>query len=561
MYSRRQDQSAKEIQVNYRYLQGKDTETRNATVVMRAPEWVSNCFESLKAGPLANVQMILPNKKIKHSHQFTLRDLYLLARNESSNVTGNINKSLYRNIPRDVILALKDLVKFTTVVGITPAVGYGGFKVPVSEFNSPTEVVLCDSMGLQFQTPENTGRLVLISKNPLPQGALDNYIYQKLTGEANKKTFAECEKDISGRYERVQAFGQIVYFDSLAYRRFIAEDLITAARSVQEAANSLHTKVNFKFLKQGTGFFAGDFKENINRHFNQAVYEGLKVFFRDYYDPTKFGSIEFPFYTEDKRISDLCANHRVKCNFSKEDALSPNPSGFMTATTNCSDPHAATGNEMGYSSVDASIANNLLDKGNDFSPLLNPFMKDATLTNKHSPSMFFESDMAVKLSRFQGQPNAKSLVSAVNSLLGNGSASDNESYKYLVERTGKMLDSLLIPKPHNKAQTDSQLEMLKVYENDCKTKLALSTEYKKILTTIIASAVGFVIGVTIGLAIGFSAGLPLGPCAIVTAVLGACGGGMLGATTGISLFQKPAIVRDFTAVAEETKQYICGKKP
>jgi hypothetical protein len=48
---------------------------------------------------------------------------------------------------------------------------------------------------------------------------------------------------------------------------------------------------------------------------------------------------------------------------------------FITATTNCADPHVVLGNEMRYSSVDAAIAENLVSKGHHFSPCLNRSMR------------------------------------------------------------------------------------------------------------------------------------------------------------------------------------------
>jgi hypothetical protein len=53
----------------------------------------------------------------------------------------------------------------------------------------------------------------------------------------------------------------------------------------------------------------------------------------------------------------------------------------VTATTNCADPHVVMGNEMGFRSVDAAIAENLLSKANIFSPTINKSMKEKFIEN------------------------------------------------------------------------------------------------------------------------------------------------------------------------------------
>jgi len=69
----------------------------------------------------------------------------------------------------------------------------------------------------------------------------------------------------------------------------------------------------------------------------------------------------------------LIINYLFRYIISRSDALKQTNS-YKTATTNCADPHAVMGNEMGYSSVDAAIAQNLVNKGNQFSPCLNQQM-------------------------------------------------------------------------------------------------------------------------------------------------------------------------------------------
>lgn len=64
------------------------------------------------------------------------------------------------------------------------------------------------------------------------------------------------------------------------------------------------------------------------------------------------------------------------CTFAAEetDGMTAVP-GLITTTTNAADPHAPTGNEMKYHSVDAAFASNLDGKGHKFNPVLNPAMR------------------------------------------------------------------------------------------------------------------------------------------------------------------------------------------
>jgi hypothetical protein len=88
-------------------------------------------------------------------------------------------------------------------------------------------------------------------------------------------------------------------------------------------------------------------------------------------------ALEFPFYRMDPksktRLDDLKSKFGINYRFSHDDALknTTKEEGLVVAVTNCGDPHAACGNEMGFSSVDGAIAENLRSKGNIFCPSLN----------------------------------------------------------------------------------------------------------------------------------------------------------------------------------------------
>ena len=93
----------------------------------------------------------------------------------------------------------------------------------------------------------------------------------------------------------------------------------------------------------------------------------------------KIKSFEFPFLQPNDNIRQKCAQLGAECRFSWNDCLEPTHPNLMTATTNCGDPHAPTGNEMEYGSVDAAIAENVASKGNKFNPVINDAMKETFL--------------------------------------------------------------------------------------------------------------------------------------------------------------------------------------
>jgi len=310
----------------------------------------------------------------------TLKTLQMIARCEPRNVTGVINKLHYIGLEDDVIYAIRDLVRQCIVVGLDETTHYGGY--PSGSRNKQEEpVYVVDLSGLQFQQAYNTGRLVLV-KDKLPFGLLDDLIFRKVVGEP-RKSFQEIQAQSrlpGSRYSKYvcprSGHNVDAFFDIHAYRRFVAMDVLLSGIAVHELASKNGHLVNFKFLKYGTGYFAGNMKEHLEEHLFPGVLDGLERFFKEF-NPTPIRSLEFPFYRLDpnskERLDDLKSTFGVNYKISHDDALknTTKEEGLVTATTNCGDPHAACGNEMGFSSVDGAIAENLKSRGNIFCPCLN----------------------------------------------------------------------------------------------------------------------------------------------------------------------------------------------
>ncbi|HRE31525.1 MAG TPA: hypothetical protein PLD88_06060, partial [Candidatus Berkiella sp.] len=265
----------------------------------------------------------------------------------------------------------------------------GGYPSGQPKTKLNKEVYICDLPGLQFQQLDNTGRHVLISaNNDFPQGDLDQEIYHNTVG-ANKPTYHDALKDKSNRFIKGTFKNNEVYFDTHAYYAFVAQDFVLAAKTIHIQAKDETKGINFKFLKYGVGFFAedldGEAKNQLSEHLTQGVLLGLKRWIKL---PTaqrdKIKRIELPFYKEAgnvaiqntlNEIERICAKHNIEFAATTQDALAPTSKQYITAATNCSDPHVPTGNEMHYGSVDAAIAENLARKGNNFSPICNKEMK------------------------------------------------------------------------------------------------------------------------------------------------------------------------------------------
>ncbi|KAJ6638330.1 hypothetical protein Bhyg_11065 [Pseudolycoriella hygida] len=388
-------QTAQACRIYLRYDQKiSDIERfNNPQTTLYAPEWVSEGLRILGERmrgtefEIYDSSSTIGSSKFQLSSPLTLLELQKTARNEQSNTSGRIELSNYHPALEDKldeIISLKDLGRQTIIVGKDTTTHYGGFRMNLQDQpNVPVYVV--DLAGLQFQQPYNSGRLVLITFGNTGKRTLDDLIFENVVGET-KHTYEEASTKADqgdSRFIAVQSslWRRKVYFDSYAYRKFVANDVLLTGRALVDTVekHSPDDRLNFKFLKYGSGFFAHDFGHVVNELILSGVVDGLEILFRDDRVASVIKHLEFPFYEKDddsmQRLQLLKDKYGVDNSFSQDDALKETKAGLITATTNCADSMAVIGNEMRYGSVDAAIAENLESKGNTFCPILNPEMQ------------------------------------------------------------------------------------------------------------------------------------------------------------------------------------------
>lgn len=375
--------------ITYRVQQNSKTTAHDKNVKIFAPAWVEKALQKLSL-ELKGARFEIGQSSGKYlviKSKILLSDLVAIARNESANTSGVINYAQYKGINKETIIALRDLVKHCVIVGKDIATHHGGYPQGSKIHKLNQEVYICDLPGLQFQQLDNTGRHVLIlQQDDLPKGILDKEIFEQTVGE-KKFTFSEAKQDNVGRFLKGKFKEKSVLFDTKAFHAFVMQDFILSATALNMQAKLANPKdfLNFKFLKYGAGFFAegleGEAKDKLSENLALGVLKGIEQLFNlspDLYSQIK--RIELPFYNDQhnekvvqilKDIEHVCINNQIEFASTKDDALAQTSQKYKTATTNCSDPHAPTGNEMNYGSVDAAIAENLERKGNNFSPICN----------------------------------------------------------------------------------------------------------------------------------------------------------------------------------------------
>ena len=350
-----------------------DPEFTDPKVVVFAPNWVKQgLYQLRKYTPMGTIIKYFDKTGATDQgelwHPINLTDLEFMARNKASSRTGKIKFRLFNGLTRNksVVYAFKDLVRQCVIIGTDMTTHCGGYGCPLRRQQS--RVVVIDLIGLQFQRRYNTGRLVLIGSS-VPKGMLDDLIFDTVVGEP-KRTVKDVKHDKTGRYVK----RGVVYFDTLAYERFVEQDFILVCLALHRMSDLNPTKLNLKFLKYSTGVFAGHYRDILDRHIIRGVCRGMRRLLDSGLNRIK--SFEFPFYKRDKELMDICAKGRVKCYFTRNDALKNSRPGLMTATTNCANPHTITGNLMKHRSVDEAIAENLRSKANKWSSIINIKMKE-----------------------------------------------------------------------------------------------------------------------------------------------------------------------------------------
>lgn len=184
-----------------------------------------------------------------------------------------------------------------------------------------------------------------------------------------------------------------VFFDSKAYVEFVANDVILAGMALNHCATE---PLNFKFLKYGTGYFAGQFSNLLQKfigeirnlqykgsskfrdifRLGQGVAKGLRLLLERLPKSHMIKRVELPFYSQNFVIDYVCSKYNIEVNYGTDDCLKKTHCKYTTATTNCADSHATTGNKMGFGSIDGAIAENVRGKAIKFTPFINELMEE-----------------------------------------------------------------------------------------------------------------------------------------------------------------------------------------
>ena len=333
-------------------------------------------------------------------NEFTARHLQLLARNERSNVSGQINFQLYGNLlSEDHITRIRCLVKGTVIVGKVTATHMKGFRIPLEAFSHPEEVIIIDQAGLQWQGDlRNTGGMFFYpsasesAQLPADYNVWQNDMYLHMYGK-ERPAVAGVGMDVEWGLSLdsdVRIAGTLDLDGVVLGIKTEFQQALSGVVNYSKVLPWDSKPVNFKFLKAGMGFFCAGLYDPITKYplvglqsdglakLQLARLEGILAALQEYPKGTDFGTVKrlsLPFSAEipggaDSKLRDQYSMRlneiRDQCErlgliwggAQEEDSLNP-VSGYMNALTNCADPHAQIGNEGGYSSVDAAIASNI----------------------------------------------------------------------------------------------------------------------------------------------------------------------------------------------------------
>lgn len=308
--------------------------------------------------------------------QLTIRHLHLLTRIEKSNVDGIIKMNQYNNlISQEKVQALRCLVTHTTSACLANYKQYGGYGgTKIEQLDENYVAVIIDSIGFQFQERGNSGDLFVKDSN------LHDELYYKIYGETPKKENLQNTGIDNKKFANLN-------FDLNGYKNGIKYQFDQALKAAIDQGERLdeNTKIDFRFLKSGLGFFADqmpkDFIAKLEITRLDAIKEYLELQIKENFDFKKVNVISFTkfefqgnnayfkeiFQNIDKKKFTICCG--------VEDALKPLyeyerqkdtskviskklTHAIIVATTDCGDPHAQIGNEGHYASVDAAIHEN-----------------------------------------------------------------------------------------------------------------------------------------------------------------------------------------------------------
>lgn len=356
-------------------------------VQLNCPDSILQAFRSLLQGtPLLGASYTNPYTGELETiplnvAELTSRHLQILARNESSNVTGIMNLDLYQGLlTPDQVAQLRCLVKATTIAGTATVMATGGYGAARVAINPPQRMIIIDQAGLQWQSDlKNTGGMFFYSSglySPTYQ-AWQTDMYQSMYGLARPlapsvNSIPVNWLGVPGRLDLSQVANAIRVEFSQAFDAAVSQGNLVLAPEEQ---------IHFRFLKAGMGFFASGLNDLNFAQLEHARLLGIEQALQSIAGLSeaqrrlalgRVRSIELPFSNECRGQAVLPPEldqtlQRIRAiveqlgitwaGAGRTDALAPKP-GFVIATTNCADPHAMIGNEGGYSSVDAAISSN-----------------------------------------------------------------------------------------------------------------------------------------------------------------------------------------------------------
>ncbi|MCW8452255.1 hypothetical protein [Legionella quinlivanii] len=359
---------------------------------LNCPEPVLLAFRNLLRGepilgcsfnnPYTNQVETLP----ANADELTARHLQILARNESSNVTGIMNTGLYQGkLSDNKIARLRCLVKATNGAGIVQVNAYGGYPHgnPIHTYPNPRRMIVVDQAGLQWQSDfRNTGGMFFYPDNPadahLPNG------YAAWQAESFRDMYGYQRPATPENYRQISWYGVSGKLDLNLVANAISAEFLQTWHAVVAQGEELNQGdlICLKFLKAGMGFFAhgvpGADKPYLEHARLQGILQALRTIAALPENQRaaaigRIGRLELPFsgnvqagaaanppgYRETlEQIGRVATQLGLQWGGTPTDDVFVERQGFINACTNCADPHAMIGNEGGHASVDAAMSSN-----------------------------------------------------------------------------------------------------------------------------------------------------------------------------------------------------------
>lgn len=371
---------------------------------LNCPDRILQAFkDTLRGTPILGARFVNPytgqNEQFPvNVDDLTARHLQILARNEPANTTGTMRFQQYSGLLNENQIAkIRALVKATTVSGLTYAERVGGYNSTPTPLNPHHKVIVIDQSGFQWQRDvRNTGGLFFYpnpgQNPPVGYSAWQQDTYRAMFGA--ERPAASSANAIGFNWNGIQ--GQLdLNGVALGIEREFSQAL-SAAIAQGDNLDPLE-RINFAFLKAGMGFFADQVPVALKPRLEAARLQGiLNTLNRLSSIPEpqrramfgKVGRIELPFsgssdptqQTLLRQIESVVQQMGLEWGGTQNQGGYVLRPGWVTATTNCADPHAMTSNEGGYQSVDAEMARNAyldhLNAGNNVQMILRVTQSD-----------------------------------------------------------------------------------------------------------------------------------------------------------------------------------------